>query len=306
MRARAPGKLVLSGAYAVLHGAPAIVAAVDRYVLADAGRPAELVTDEVRAAIGAERAPWFDATALRGDGRKLGLGSSAAIVVASLAALELAREGDSLPDDVLASRVLQPALEAHRSAQGGGSGVDVVASTLGGHHVVRRHLDELQPQRCRWPKALRVEAWVSSAAASTPELLARVRQLAQAAPARFAEAMTRQSAAAEAAAAALDAGDALGLVSALSSQHEALRALGEAASAPIVTPEAGELHELAQASAAVVLPAGAGGGDVVLFFGPDPSTAAFAERATRLGHARLELTLGARGVHALARADESA
>ena len=33
--ARAPGKVVLSGAYAVLEGAPALVAAVDRYVVAD-------------------------------------------------------------------------------------------------------------------------------------------------------------------------------------------------------------------------------------------------------------------------------
>ena len=34
MIARAPGKLVLSGAYAVLEGAPALVCAVDRYVVA--------------------------------------------------------------------------------------------------------------------------------------------------------------------------------------------------------------------------------------------------------------------------------
>ena len=44
-RARAPGKVVLSGAYAVLSGAPAIVAAVSRYVTADSARPAELLTD---------------------------------------------------------------------------------------------------------------------------------------------------------------------------------------------------------------------------------------------------------------------
>ena len=61
MRARAPGKLVLSGAYAVLEGAPALVAAVDRYVVADTARAAELVTPEVRAAIGDAAAPWFDA-----------------------------------------------------------------------------------------------------------------------------------------------------------------------------------------------------------------------------------------------------
>src|SRR6185437_2901148 len=87
--ARAPGKLVLSGAYAVLEGAPCLVAAVDRYAVADASRPATFVTDEVRCAVAAgalARPPWFDASALResapdGTSRKLGLGSSAAILV---------------------------------------------------------------------------------------------------------------------------------------------------------------------------------------------------------------------------------
>ena len=90
-RARAPGKVVFSGAYAVLGGAPAIVLAVERDVVADTERPHEFLTDEVAAALEPnERAPWFDASALREDGRKLGLGSSAAILVASLFALEAA------------------------------------------------------------------------------------------------------------------------------------------------------------------------------------------------------------------------
>src|SRR5579871_2078485 len=105
MRARAPGKLVLSGAYAVLEGAPCLVAAVDRYAVADAARPAPFVTDEVRAAVDAgvlDAAPWFDASALRdrapdGTSRKLGLGSSAAILVASMAAAL----GDRYPDETV-------------------------------------------------------------------------------------------------------------------------------------------------------------------------------------------------------------
>jgi phosphomevalonate kinase len=35
MKARAPGKIVISGAYAVLEGAPSVVTAADRYVTAD-------------------------------------------------------------------------------------------------------------------------------------------------------------------------------------------------------------------------------------------------------------------------------
>ena len=53
MRARAPGKLVLSGAYAVLEGAPALVAAVDRYALADSERSATLRRFRVGRRIGA-------------------------------------------------------------------------------------------------------------------------------------------------------------------------------------------------------------------------------------------------------------
>ena len=52
MKARAPGKLVLSGAYAVLEGAPAIVAAVDRYAMADTEQAAAFVGAELQAAIG--------------------------------------------------------------------------------------------------------------------------------------------------------------------------------------------------------------------------------------------------------------
>src|ERR1700689_3835186 len=82
MRARAPGKLVLTGAYAVLEGAPAIVAAVDRYAVADDAAPDE---GDVRA--------LHD-----GSGRKLGLGSSAASMVASEAARGVARgEDPTLP-----------------------------------------------------------------------------------------------------------------------------------------------------------------------------------------------------------------
>ncbi|MET0409733.1 MAG: hypothetical protein ABW217_00485, partial [Polyangiaceae bacterium] len=69
MKARAPGKVVLSGAYSVLAGAPALVSAVDRYVIADSQRRPVRVTPAVAAALGAEQAPHVDATALRAHDR---------------------------------------------------------------------------------------------------------------------------------------------------------------------------------------------------------------------------------------------
>ena len=63
MRTFAPGKLVLTGAYAVLDGAPAICVAVSRGAYADGDRVALSATPEVRAALGdGVPAPHADAS----------------------------------------------------------------------------------------------------------------------------------------------------------------------------------------------------------------------------------------------------
>ena len=56
MKTFAPGKLVLTGAYAVLEGAPAVSVAVSRGALVDSERIALAATIEVAAALG-EGAP---------------------------------------------------------------------------------------------------------------------------------------------------------------------------------------------------------------------------------------------------------
>src|SRR5271169_2224572 len=118
MRARAPGKLVLTGAYAVLDGAPAIVAAVDRYAVADASRVMGSPAPEVRAALReGEPVPEADARDLcDAAGRKLGLGSSAAVLVASLAARALTR-GEDVADRSVRARLFADARTAHARAQ---------------------------------------------------------------------------------------------------------------------------------------------------------------------------------------------
>lgn len=298
--ARAPGKMVLSGAYAVLSGAPALVAAVDRYVLADSSRPSVFEAPEVRAAIGpGAAAPWFDASALREKGQKLGLGSSAAIVVASLAALELDR-APGLTDAELCARVYEPALRAHRAAQGGGSGVDVASSAHGGLVAARRSVDgTLTVEPCALPAGLVFEVWAHSAAASTAEFLAKIRALAARDPALHAARIEAQASAADAALAAVRQHDAPSFIAAIARQFAALGALGEAAGIPVVTPEHAELGALALAAGAAFLPAGAGGGDVAYFVGLAAPAAEFGVRARALGLLRLDLALGARGVHAV-------
>jgi len=298
-RARAPGKIVLSGAYAVLSGAPAIVSAVSRYVLADTERPAAFVTDEVRAALlPDERAPWFDADELREGDRKLGLGSSAAILVASLFALQQAREPDGSPLQQRA-RLLGRALEAHQKAQGGGSGVDVAASTLGGTFVYQLGPTGASSRPAQLPADLHVEVWTCPTSASTRELLGAVARLSAAAPRQHARWLGAQILAANSAALHVERGDSSGLLGALRAQQRALFGLGSAAGVSIVTPELAELAPRAEGEGGVLLPAGAGGGDIALFVGRAPSTLALRAALENHAHRRLELDLSAAGVQAV-------
>jgi phosphomevalonate kinase len=296
-RARAPGKLVLSGAYAVLSGAPALVAAVDRYVLADSAYPAKFLTPEVKAALGDRPAPWFDADDLRENGQKLGLGSSAAIVVASLAALEL-DEHEGLDDTALCARVYERALVAHRSAQGGGSGVDVASSAYGGVLAASRQSGALSLAKVSLPQGLHFEVWGCSTAASTAAFLARIADFAARDPVLHRARIGAQADAAQAALDAVEGGHAADFVSAIARQVTTLSALGEAAGANIVTPELSELARLAAEHGAAFLPAGAGGGDVAYYVGLAPPPVELGARARELGLSRVPLRLGARGVHA--------
>jgi phosphomevalonate kinase len=305
MIARAPGKVVLSGAYAVLEGAPALVAAVDRYVVADPRREAEFVTPEMHEALtsrGTTRAPWFDARALRDEvnDRKLGLGSSAAILVASLAALELGT-WPTLPtvdDAALARRVFDAALCAHRIAQGGGSGIDVAASAFGGIlHFQLPKAGSAKPAitAVKLPEGLTIGVWSSASAAATSVMLAGVDALQKARPADHRAVLDRLASAAVAASTATSPA---AYIAASRKQLEGLAELGRLAHVPIVTPEVAELDRTAMTANAAVLPSGAGGGDIVLVVSEGPPRGDVLASAERLGLVPLNLGLGARGVHA--------
>lgn len=299
MRARAPGKLVLSGSYAVLHGAPAIVAAVDRYVVADTDGAPPLLTAEVAAAITAgaiARAPGFDVGALRlampdGSSRKLGIGSSAAILVASLAA---AWPVERLGADALRHAIFPVALAAHRLAQGGGSGVDVAASVHGGVLACRLgSAGDLAIAPVRLPDGLVFAVFASPGSASTRQMLAKVRALAVAEPEVHASLIASAGLAAEQ---TLVATDAPSFTRGLAAQWEALGELGRRAGAPIVSAEVARLHALASAEGAVFVPSGAGGGDVSFYAGPSEPSPGFLAAAERLGLNDATMALGAEGV----------
>ncbi|MEJ7731028.1 MAG: hypothetical protein WKG00_17660 [Polyangiaceae bacterium] len=297
MIARAPGKLLLSGSYVVLDGAPALVTAVDRFATADGDRSAALCTDEVRAALDAGVAPgaappWFDAAALRAataDGdRKLGLGSSAAILAASLGALlpRLASEDE----EAWRARLYPLALAAHRRAQGGGSGVDVAASVFGGTLRCQASPAGLEARAHPLPHGLQVGGLRARCLGEHGGAAARAGRAAE--PARADAALRAAAAGAHAAAAACDGGARRGI----DAQHVALATL--APEVPVVLPELALLRRHARDEGATMAPSGAGGEDAVsIFVGAAPSSRALRGAAEAAGLMRLDLHIGARGLH---------
>jgi phosphomevalonate kinase len=273
----APGKLVLTGAYAVLEGAPAIVVAIDRYAVADLDAP-----DRV------------DVRALQDqDGRKFGLGSSAAALVASHGAHALAG-GDDLTDPRVRANLFQDVRAAHARQQRGGSGVDVAAAVHGGAlHYVTDGMDAAW-RAVELPRGLVLRAFWSGTSARTSELRARVDALLARAPL----ALASLHRVAVDAAFAVDSGDTSAFVRAAQDYGRALDALGHAADAPVVPPAFAELAALAERADAAFLPSGAGGGDVAVWLHLAPPSAVFVERAAALGMSALSLNVDRRGVRA--------
>lgn len=293
MKARAPGKIVLSGAYAVLHGAPALVTAVDRYVVADTTKTAERVTPETLAALPDGPHPWFDAAALRAPDRKLGLGSSAAIVVACVCAARGLDPNDPQQREAL----FQTCLAAHRHAQGGGSGIDVAAATFGGTLCYQLLNGKPSYRPVELPPHLVLEVWSCREAADTREFLQRVAQLTQRDSAMHRRLMQELEQAANQALTACEQEDAKQLLEAWRRQAQGLMQLGDAAEIPIFTPPLRHLAHAAARDGAVVLPAGAGGGDIALYVGTRAPGAALRAEREACGLDPLLVQLGAAGVH---------
>jgi phosphomevalonate kinase len=275
VRVIAPGKLVLTGAYAVLEGAPAIVVAVDRHAVADVSSPEDV-----------------DVSALHdASGHKLGLGSSAASMVASEGARAVAR-GEDPGDPLVRASIFRAVRGGHAVSQGGGSGVDVASSVHGG--VLRYEVSgaESRVHPLQLPRGLTFEAWWSGWSARTSDLLARVRAFTDRTPGALDPLVSLASTAA----AHVETGDAHAFVRAARAYGRGLLALGQAADAPIVLPAFAELAAMAEREDGAFLPSGAGGGDVGVWLGVAPSSAAFAARAAALSMSRLALGLDRNGV----------
>ena len=295
MKVRAPGKAFLCGEYAVLGGAPAVVAAVGRYAHARAvahGKSDEsaFVREATRRAAEQlkERVPPYvavETNAFRApSGEKLGLGSSAAATVAATGLL-FASAGRDLKSADTRSQLHAVADAAHRAAQNGeGSGADIAASIYGGIIRFGGGVEKLTlPQKLQL-----VFVWTGRAA-STELLVQRVRE------AKLPLGLLPQLAATFAD--ALAAGDARGVVETARLYGVAMQKLGESCGVPIVTREHALLAELARRHGGSAKPSGAGGGDVGVAFLLDPAeAAALRADANRAGLMVLDFSLDGEGV----------
>ena len=297
--ASAPGKVVLCGEYAVLDGAPAIAMAVDRRAsvtiedgsratVSSIGLPGSADTrlldsvcdvldiDRPNAAITLDTGAFNDVA----SGRKLGIGSSAALAVALAGALS--------PRATSTDRILETALLAHRRFQGGrGSGVDIAASAAGG--LIEYRQGEM-PSALTWAAGLGYALLWSGVAASTSSKLASLGQQAARA--------SRQvlSEASGIVAGLWRQGDAGALIDGYRAYVAALVAFDVDHKLGIFDAGHDALANHSNYDDVVYKPCGAGGGDVGIVLGTDAERVArFAQFAESRGFRRLELALDPQG-----------
>lgn len=282
---------MLTGSYVVLDGAPALVAAIDRHAVADDAEVDPSPSAEIAAAM--TRAPRVDTSALYDvPGEKLGLGSSAAALVAALG-VEAACAGKDLAASDVRRTLFDRAREAHAKVQGGGSGVDIAASVHGG--LLAYRVDGTS-RPMGVPKALVVEAYYAGRSARTSTMRAQVDALRARDPATHRAIFTDLAHAAEAAATALETGDVASFLRECRYALTGLKALAKASDAPIVPEDAAKLDALAERAGNVFLPSGAGGGDVFVHVGLEGANRPFADEIDRFRWKRLTLGIDQVGV----------
>ncbi|HHO50095.1 MAG TPA: hypothetical protein ENK18_04295 [Deltaproteobacteria bacterium] len=261
---------MLLGEYAVLDGAPALVAAVDRgvaCVVTDApGRQIVTPGDDrfVAAALAEIEAPpgryaFSDWRPVPSD-TKVGLGGSSAATVAAVVA-GLARRGGRAPDP---DHTYAIAREVHHRVQGSGSGVDVAASAYGGICRVERGLvHPLSAPALPEP----VVVFSGASAATGPRVQRYLSHLPHRDRARFVDASRALvEAFPRAPAQTLDAAGRL------------LASMAEAAQIAYWTDAIDVLVTLARAHGGGAKPSGAGGGDIVVaLFSSDRARSAYIE-----------------------------
>jgi len=292
--ASAPGKIVLCGEYAVLWGAPAICMAVDRRAFASlsdspdgechletpgfGGVERYAILDALLQGERPARRFRLDTSAFAEGGRKIGIGSSAALTVALAAAIENSTE------------VFAEALAAHSELQGGkGSGIDVAAAVHGG--LIEYSIEGPRVRRLQWPPGLALRVIWTGVPSSTGDKIGKLASMATG-PSRSALLL-----AAPRICEAWRAGDADGVLTEYVAYSGVLRQFSIDHDLGIFDAGHDELTDAAMVDGLVYKPAGAGGGDIGVLLGrSDEDLDSFLRRRATLVHAVLDCKLDPAGV----------
>lgn len=269
----APGKAMLIGEYAVLEGEPAVVAAVSVYakaVLGDGPPSSPFIEAAIREArqeiaelgrcVDGASVPQVDTSAFAQGGRKLGVGSSAAATVAAVGALFDAA-GFDIGDEQIRGRAYAAAKRAHDAAQGSaGSGADLWAAVHGKLRVLGPYDTSVESK----PLPVRLRFVATSTSVSTGKLLARYREVHQAAQ----PAIAKLGIAARGFLMAWQRGDVAAVLAAVEGANSGYAHLGEVLEAKLLTDEHLRIAEVARKLGGAAKPSGAGGGDLAVVFLP--------------------------------------
>ena len=301
--ASAPGKLMVSGEYAIVgdHG-PALAVALSVRVrvtcklggrgwtvsspalgLEGAALSAVPVLDCAARSLGASLALGGELlveSELGAGPNKPGFGSSAAVAVAGLAALSAASDQE-LPS-------LSEAVRVHREGQGGhGSGYDVATALLGGVCLYSGATGEPRAQAAAWPEGLYAAVVFTGRGASTPKHLERLAEAGDEAALLLAE----LGHASEVLSEAWCRGDVLAVLKEAQRAERALSNLDERFELGIGGGGIAETRRAIESAGAVARTSGAGGGDCLWAFAADKDTLLRAISASeRVGGRRVEVS----------------
>jgi phosphomevalonate kinase len=301
----APGKLFLSGEYAVLSGSPAVVTAVDRRATATVTERPEIPSPLMQSILHHTAAYLKERGFLLPEGftvevssndfrigkHKLGLGSSAAVAAAGVGVL-FESAGCAIDDH--RTEILGVAIDAHRAAQNGkGSGADVAAAVMGGTNIYT-------PLKGGLPvniEGLHIEVIWSGQPVSTAAMIGEIDRFRAADPAAHRARMANLEQLANGLADAFKARNIDRIIEGARGYAAGMEALGSSAGVPIVTKPHKRLINLAEDLGGAAKPSGAGGGDIaVAFFKEKGAADRFRVQCIRHEMPVLEITADAPGL----------
>ena len=209
----------------------------------------------------------FDTQAMYHEGAKLGLGSSAALTVATLGVVHQLAGQDGA--ELAQPEAFNIAHRAHQASQGGvGSGLDIATSLNGG--VIRFQNGQSQP--IHWPAQLGFVFVYAGLPASTKELVGRFNRWHN---------NSTPNALKQLKLAASELADGRINVDNLLHYTTALRTLDTVANIGIFSAEHLEVAQLAKRIGVVYKPCGAGGGDLGVAISDQPELLAQFQRKLR-------------------------